>query len=156
MKGGTSGGSSTRIRECSDGRTSTVPSIGGSDYIDLSRAGTAFQEPNRSRLRDVIHYLDLVHSDNLLKSLCMLFDELVEAKFHIINTAFRQNFNGVQPRTPYLVRCLLDYATAKAFGVRDRRVQEERERTLKSARDNFALVRRLYGLKGYEEMCWNQ
>lgn len=108
----------------------------------------------RDTLRCTLQYLDLVRSDDLFMVLCMLFDERIQSKFHIIIGAFREKYNNNRVRAPYLVRMILQYAHEKAFAVNSGRDQIERERSLRSVKENFVEVRRVYGLKAYDEMCW--
>lgn len=81
----------------------------------------------------------------------MIFDDHLQSKFHIIVGVFREKYNGSPVCAPYLVRSILLYAHGKVFKPSGEE-HEERERSLKSARDNFVLVRALYGLKSYDEL----
>lgn len=158
-RGNRSDDSSTRMQGSSNtGSNSTVVDTTNSD-------GNGSETPpsqdcsagasNERMLDYVLHYLDLVHCDDLLMALCMVFDSRLKSMFHIVVGAFRQKCKGKQPQVPYLVGLLLDYCHDKAFGVKDQNKHREMETCLRSTMENFTLVRALYGLKAYEEMGWN-
>lgn len=128
---------------------------GNSHYAPVERESLCEGRHSSSMLRYMMHYLDLVHCDSVFMFLCMLFDERVDSKFHIIVGSFRAKYNGRSLRAPYLVNNALTYAEWKVFGVKDEKEHEDRERSLRSAKENFELVRSLYGLKSYEDMRWS-
>lgn len=109
--------------------------------------------PNDTMLRYMMHFLDLVHCDDLFMVLNMLFDDRLQSKFHIIVGTFREKCTDNGVRVPYLVRIILAYAHGKVFKPSGAE-QAERELCLRSALSSFVKVRELYGLKSYDEMRW--
>lgn len=145
-----------RVSTVLNENSATLPArdVGADDGTEriVEEGEYVHSETNGRILVYMTHYLDLVQCDDLFMALCMLFDGRLNAMFHVIVGAFRQKHNRRSPQVPYLVRVILDYSLEKVFGVKDRRKHEERETVLRSARDNFAVVR---GVLGYDEMSWN-
>lgn len=158
--GGRTGESSTMVEESvrvasnSNRTAENVEGGSGAAPVRTAREQCMVRRPDETMLRYMMHYLDLVHCDYIFMALCMLFDERLESKFHIIVGAFREKYDNKGVRAPYLVRPIMAYAHEKVFAANSGSEQRQREASLRSARDNFVVVRSLYGLKAYEEMRW--
>lgn len=121
------------------------------DATNVDTASNPSRGHNEDMLRYMMHYLDLVHCDDLFMVLNMLFHERTQSKFHLILGAFREKYNGNQVRAPYLVRTILRYAHGKKF-LPNGSQMEQQEIYLRNMRDDISIVRELYGLKSYAEM----